>query len=138
MVSDVDAEVTIVCISFFFFPLSPLPLVFPHPLFLSLPLLQAIPIERLVKGKFQDNFEFLQWFKKFFDANYDGREYDPVAARDGQELATGSKSTKPTIAKPSGMKKPIGSSGYGQPLHSAITILDFVCFQLAMPFHFYP
>ncbi len=43
----------------------------------------------LVKGKFQDNFEFIQWFKKFFDANYDGSEYDAAAARDGQPLATG-------------------------------------------------
>jgi hypothetical protein len=39
----------------------------------------------LVKGKFQDNFEFIQWFKKFFDANYtEAQDYDPVAARDGQ------------------------------------------------------
>nr|CAB3263643.1 microtubule-associated protein RP/EB family member 1 [Phallusia mammillata] len=44
---------------------------------------KVIPVERLVKGKFQDNFEFLQWFKKFFDANYQGLEYDPVAAREG-------------------------------------------------------
>ncbi|KAM4521611.1 microtubule-associated protein RP/EB family member 3-like isoform 1-T3 [Odontesthes bonariensis] len=46
---------------------------------------KIIPVERLVKGKFQDNFEFLQWFKKFFDANYDGKEYDPVLMRQGQE-----------------------------------------------------
>lgn len=39
-----------------------------------------------MKGKFQDNFEFLQWFKKFFDANYDGKEYDPVLTRQGQEV----------------------------------------------------
>lgn len=38
-----------------------------------------------MKGKFQDNFEFVQWFKKFFDANYDGKEYDPVEARQGQD-----------------------------------------------------
>lgn len=37
---------------------------------------QIIPVDRLVKGRFQDNFEFIQWFKKFFDANYDGRPYD--------------------------------------------------------------
>lgn len=37
-----------------------------------------------MKGKFQDNFEFLQWFKKFFDANYDGHAYDPLAARNGE------------------------------------------------------
>ena len=42
--------------------------------------LQIIPVDKLVKGRFQDNFEFLQWFKKFFDANYDGHPYDPLAA----------------------------------------------------------
>lgn len=47
---------------------------------------KVIPVEKLVKGRFQDNFEFVQWFKKFFDANYDGREYDPIAARDGLPL----------------------------------------------------
>ena len=41
---------------------------------------QIIPVDKLVKGRFQDNFEFLQWFKKFFDANYDGHDYDPIAA----------------------------------------------------------
>ncbi|XP_026175034.1 microtubule-associated protein RP/EB family member 3-like isoform X1 [Mastacembelus armatus] len=46
---------------------------------------KIIAVERLVKGKFQDNFEFLQWFKKFFDANYDGKEYDPLLLRQGQE-----------------------------------------------------
>lgn len=43
-------------------------------------------MEKLVKGKFQDNFEFVQWFKKFFDANYDGKEYDPLQARQGQDV----------------------------------------------------
>ncbi|XP_016394851.1 microtubule-associated protein RP/EB family member 3-like isoform X1 [Sinocyclocheilus rhinocerous] len=47
---------------------------------------KIIPVERLIKGKFQDNFEFLQWFKKFFDANYDGKEYDPQLARQGHEV----------------------------------------------------
>ncbi|XP_054910462.1 microtubule-associated protein RP/EB family member 3-like isoform X1 [Poeciliopsis prolifica] len=46
---------------------------------------KIIPVERLVKGKFQDNFEFLQWFKRFFDANYDGKEYDPLLMRQGQD-----------------------------------------------------
>uniref|UniRef100_A0A8R1E1X1 Microtubule-associated protein RP/EB family member 1 n=1 Tax=Caenorhabditis japonica TaxID=281687 RepID=A0A8R1E1X1_CAEJA len=49
---------------------------------------KVIPVDRLIKGKFQDNFEFLQWFKKLFDANYDGHEYDPVAARNGEGLPT--------------------------------------------------
>ncbi|XP_029291561.1 microtubule-associated protein RP/EB family member 1 isoform X2 [Cottoperca gobio] len=46
---------------------------------------KIIPVDKLVKGKFQDNFEFVQWFKKFFDANYDGKEYDPLEARQGQD-----------------------------------------------------
>jgi len=47
---------------------------------------KVIPVEKLVKGRFQDNFEFVQWFKKFYDANYDGREYDAVMARGGEAL----------------------------------------------------
>ncbi|XP_053206628.1 microtubule-associated protein RP/EB family member 1-like isoform X2 [Panonychus citri] len=50
---------------------------------------KEIPINRLVKGRFQDNFEFLQWFKKFFDANYDGREYSPLEARGGIPIGSG-------------------------------------------------
>uniref|UniRef100_A0A182PSZ6 Microtubule-associated protein RP/EB family member 1 n=1 Tax=Anopheles epiroticus TaxID=199890 RepID=A0A182PSZ6_9DIPT len=49
-----------------------------------------IPIDKLIKGRFQDNFEFLQWFKKFFDANYDGREYDALLARDNLPMGMGS------------------------------------------------
>nr|CAD7399204.1 unnamed protein product [Timema cristinae] len=52
---------------------------------------QVIPVDKLIKGRFQDNFEFLQWFKKFFDANYDGREYDGYEARGGASLGTGSR-----------------------------------------------
>ncbi|XP_026320873.1 microtubule-associated protein RP/EB family member 1 isoform X1 [Hyposmocoma kahamanoa] len=50
---------------------------------------KVIPVDRLIKGRFQDNFEFLQWFKKFFDANYDGREYDAYEARGGITLGSG-------------------------------------------------
>ncbi|XP_031349470.1 microtubule-associated protein RP/EB family member 1 isoform X3 [Photinus pyralis] len=51
---------------------------------------KVIPVDKLIKGRFQDNFEFLQWFKKFFDANYDGREYDGLEARGGIGLGSGS------------------------------------------------
>ncbi|XP_055531278.1 microtubule-associated protein RP/EB family member 1 isoform X7 [Wyeomyia smithii] len=50
---------------------------------------KVIPVDKLIKGRFQDNFEFLQWFKKFFDANYDGREYDALEARFGILLGSG-------------------------------------------------
>ncbi|XP_043918803.1 microtubule-associated protein RP/EB family member 3 isoform X2 [Protopterus annectens] len=68
---------------------------------------KIIPVEKLVKGKFQDNFEFVQWFKKFFDANYDGKEYDPILARQGQDLAPIPNPGEPVFNKP---KKPVGTA----------------------------
>ncbi|XP_059089476.1 microtubule-associated protein RP/EB family member 1-like isoform X1 [Tigriopus californicus] len=50
---------------------------------------KIVPVDKLVKGRFQDNFEFIQWFKKFFDANWDGAEYDASAMRGGEELGMG-------------------------------------------------
>lgn len=47
--------------------------------------------DKLVKGKFQDNFEFAQWFKKFWDANFSGEDetYDPLAMRGGVQPIKG-------------------------------------------------
>lgn len=64
---------------------------------------KIISVERLVKGKFQDNFEFIQWFKKFFDANYDGKEYDPLQTRQGQE-GTPSPNPGPQRTSPTAIK----------------------------------
>lgn len=52
---------------------------------------KIIPVDRLVKGRFQDNFEFIQWFKKFFDANYGGQEYDALAMRGGEQVGNATK-----------------------------------------------
>uniref|UniRef100_A0A5F4VSX2 Microtubule-associated protein RP/EB family member 1 n=2 Tax=Callithrix jacchus TaxID=9483 RepID=A0A5F4VSX2_CALJA len=68
---------------------------------------KIIPVDKSVKGKFQDNSEFVQWFKKFFDANYDGKDYDPVAARQGQETVVAPSLLAPALNKP---KKPLSSS----------------------------
>ena len=46
-------------------------------------------MDKLAKQKFQDNFEFLQWFKKFFDANYSGEEYCALEVRGGVSLGSG-------------------------------------------------
>ena len=61
-------------------------------------LFQVIPVEKLVKGRFQDNFEFVQWFKKFFDANYNGAEYDALAAREGIPLGPNAGNAKVPVA----------------------------------------
>jgi len=50
---------------------------------------KIVPVERLVKGKFQDNFEFVQWFWRFYQANYNGEDgYDPVQARGGETMGS--------------------------------------------------
>ncbi|CAN8030689.1 unnamed protein product, partial [Ixodes persulcatus] len=54
-----------------------------------------IPVDQMIQGRFQDNFEFVQWFKKFFDANYVGRKYDPVVAR-GSTINWGGTPTGPS------------------------------------------
>jgi len=50
---------------------------------------KVAPVDRLVKGRFQDNFEFIQWFKKFFDVNYDGSEYDAYEMRGCISMGSG-------------------------------------------------
>merc|ERR1719369_474511 len=66
---------------------------------------KIVPVDRLIKGKFQDNFEFLQWFKKFFDANYGGQEYDALDMRGGEDVGTANK------APPRSLEKPAASTG---------------------------
>jgi len=48
--------------------------------FVKLSVPKEIEIEKLTKGKYQDNLEFMQWLKTFCDANYKGG-YDAVARR---------------------------------------------------------
>ncbi|KAI0747498.1 calponin homology domain-containing protein [Fomes fomentarius] len=49
---------------------------------------KPIPVEKLVKCKMQDNLEFLQWIKRFWDTNFGGQGYDPVARRRGAATDT--------------------------------------------------
>jgi RP/EB family microtubule-associated protein len=65
---------------------------------------KPILIEKLVKCKMQDNLEFLQWMKRFWDSNYGGQGYDAVARRKGAPT-----DTPATIAPLSGARS--GSAG---------------------------
>jgi len=49
---------------------------------------KPIPIEKLVKCKMQDNLEFLQWMKRFWDSNFGGQGYDAVGRRRGAPTDT--------------------------------------------------
>lgn len=71
----------------------------------------------MIKGRFQDNFEFLQWFKKFFDANYDGREYDASVAREGLPMGMGAGSgAGKTLNSSNGIaRKPVGMAATSMP-----------------------
>ncbi|KAL8708237.1 MAG: hypothetical protein Q9220_006814 [cf. Caloplaca sp. 1 TL-2023] len=44
---------------------------------------RLVPVESLVKCKMQDNLEFLQWSKRFWDQYFPGGEYDAVVRRKG-------------------------------------------------------
>ncbi|XP_015436161.1 PREDICTED: microtubule-associated protein RP/EB family member 1 isoform X2 [Dufourea novaeangliae] len=91
---------------------------------------KIVPIDRLVKGRFQDNFEFLQWFKKFFDANYSRTEpYDALAIRGGEAMGSGgSNAPHGTNAKrttPRDVNSPKSAARIGEgtapPAHAAST-----------------
>lgn len=98
------------------------------------PLPQIIPIDKLIKGRFQDNFEFLQWFKKFFDANYDGHEYDALGARENMPMGLGAGSGSKMVVPPKKMGSsmstvPTASKPAAKPSTYDFVFL-FVCFFL--------
>ncbi|KAI9785176.1 MAG: hypothetical protein M1839_000814 [Geoglossum umbratile] len=60
---------------------------------------RPVPVEQLIKCKMQDNLEFLQWSKKYWDQYYPGGEYDALARR----KASGAPPTAaPSAARASG------------------------------------
>ncbi|ORZ02698.1 calponin homology domain-containing protein [Syncephalastrum racemosum] len=44
---------------------------------------KVIPVDRLTKCKFQDNLEFMQWVKRFWEQNFPGGAYDALGRRKG-------------------------------------------------------
>lgn len=101
--------------------------------FLKNDIKRYIDVDKLIKAKYQDNLEFLQWMKRFFDIKYNGSGYDPLTRRKGQDLfyilggnkvAIGGATAGPTAANKAPTKmttaKPVASSG--APAHSASTV----------------
>ncbi|KAI9104651.1 calponin homology domain-containing protein [Phlyctochytrium arcticum] len=82
----------------------------------------AIPVERLIKCRFQDNLEFLQWMKKHWDQYYPGGTYDAVGRRGGKpgEYALKNGSTKANaISSSQAIKKSLSNSSVGPPASKA-------------------
>jgi len=79
-----------------------------------------IPVERLTKCKMQDNLEFLQWVKRYWDQHYPGGEYDAVGRRKGQapvaapmstrapSTAATRRGTTPTVGAAARTRTPLG------------------------------
>jgi RP/EB family microtubule-associated protein len=60
---------------------------------------KIIPIESLIKCKMQDNLEFLQWTKRYWDQYFPGHDYDPVVRRKGQPgISSGPAASRPAPA----------------------------------------
>ncbi len=91
--------------------------------FTKLKIDKPLPVEKLVKGKYQDNLEFMQWFKRFYELNNPALDYDPVAARAGGKGASAARAAAPagssssssrtvstTPSKPRATSRSIGSS----------------------------
>jgi RP/EB family microtubule-associated protein len=57
---------------------------------------KPIPVQQLSKCRMQDNLEFLQWTKRYWDQHYPGGDYDAVGRRKGSGApapsATGTRS----------------------------------------------
>jgi len=76
-----------------------------------------VDVEKLVKAKYQDNLEFFQWIKNFFDSKYNGSPYPALERRQqamsqyGKQLPTGVASS---IAAPkTAPSKAIAAPGKG-------------------------
>ncbi|XP_037886742.1 microtubule-associated protein RP/EB family member 1-like [Glossina fuscipes] len=82
---------------------------------------KIIPTDKLVKGDFQDNFEVLQWFKKFFDAKYDGKDYDPSAARDSTQVSYGKTNVNKILSAAAAIQQKFESLKTASAAHSTVS-----------------
>ena len=80
--------------------------------FKRLGITKVVDVVALTRGSYQDNLEFLQWIKAYYEQNVpQNAEYDAVARRGGKPHAAGASgggvtSTAPTTSAPSTVEKP--------------------------------
>ncbi|KAJ7926499.1 calponin homology domain-containing protein [Mycena leptocephala] len=90
---------------------------------------KTIPVEKLIKCKMQDNLEFLQWLKRFWDANYGGSEYDAVGRRKGAPgdppaTLAGAVGHAPPAPVKTGGPKPVSGHRSSTPNDAAVQALN--------------
>jgi hypothetical protein len=64
-----------------------------------------VEVQKLIKGKFQENLEFLQWMKHFWETRYNGQEYPALERREAamKKFSQGHKHTgKGSVSMPAG------------------------------------
>ncbi|ORX33824.1 calponin homology domain-containing protein [Kockovaella imperatae] len=69
---------------------------------------KPILVDKLVKCKMQDNLEFLQWMKKFWDANARGDEYNAAGRTGGVVPPSAPSSSRAPAARPAGVSRTAG------------------------------
>lgn len=74
---------------------------------------KPIPVEKLVKCKMQDNLEFLQWIKRFWEANASGEPYDAAGRRKGGG-AEPPATIAPVAARSTGLSVKPAATGAGR------------------------
>ncbi len=73
-----------------------------------------IPVDKLVRCKYQDNLEFLQWLHNFWNMNANtALEYDPVARRDICKGGNYQGKTSQKTATATGTATAFGTSAFG-------------------------
>lgn len=62
-------------------------------------------IDKLVKGKYQDNLEFLQWVKSYYDKHSSGEPYNAVERRNSVLGTSSTKAKSASTSSGSSIKK---------------------------------
>lgn len=63
---------------------------------------RLVPVQNLIKCKMQDNLEFLQWSKRYWDQYYPGGDYDALSRRPRNAVA-------PSTATPAAASRTTGA-----------------------------
>lgn len=80
-----------------------------------------------MKGRFQDNFEFVQWFKRFFDANNQGYDYDPLNARGGEPVGSAANNRGAMTKAPSNKATVTKSRGVSMRFSVCVGVRGHLC-----------